>query len=159
MNLTTDRIIHLIEKDKVPGDFAWESAIDSALGHHDQQDVIDSVRFLEFQEPRRTWSAQEFHGLMRNHLRGRWGSAAIAGHLFASEWHERLVAEAWEAQDTDARDRADRFLSRNTRDDDAAELYIRSIDGARIFQCASSVLVFTEMFDGKIIPKPPVMSS
>lgn len=153
MKLTTEQIIQFIEKDIVPPWWEWESAIESAM-NDEEETAADGARFLEKLEPGRTWSAAEYHGLMRHHLTGRWESAAIIGHMRAGEEQEDAL-EKYEGNESETI-RVKSVYAQRTASDEAAEQWIRGRVGTMVFDCADgTVLTFDGILNGQITEEDP----
>lgn len=167
MKMTTEQIIHHIEKDIVPADWAWEYTIESACDES-CVDAADAVRFLESFEPCREWSAAEYHGLMCHHFSGRWESAAHIAHIRLGEWiqeRQELLDERKKRYSDDTvelsqieadRDRAVSYHARWSGSDELAVQWLKGRFGTYVFDCPDgSVLVFDRIFGGIIDAEEP----
>lgn len=142
--LTTEQITGLIEEDIVPAEWAWESAIESAIGHHEERNAADGARFLEKLVPGRGWSAAEYHGLMYHHFTGRWESTREIGEIRATESHE----------DGKLSDHDYHMIMANP---ELAEKHVRDMPGTHVFDCEDgTVLTFDGIFDGTLTEEDPV---
>ena len=150
---TTTQIISWIENDQVPDEWAWESAIESAMDES-PEDAADAARFLEKLEPGRAWSAAEYHGLMYHHCSGRWESAVHIGYLRANEAFEDAL-EKYEGNEAKTAQIKKVFAER-TASDEAVEKWIRGLVGTHVFDCADgTVLTFDRIFNSAITEEDP----
>jgi hypothetical protein len=152
-NLTPDQILQYLNGDLELNDWHWEEAADNAINGSERRDAEDAARFLEKLQPGRSWSVDEYNGLMHHHFTGRWTSAAEIGAIRAHEKYEDLKERY--AGDPSQLDRIEAQLARRTASDEAAEQYLRTNVGTYVFDCADgTVLTFDRIFNGTIDEEP-----